>query len=121
MQRYVLDKLADPTLRVYVVWGPMLEKETKEDVPAATAFLPDRRATHYWTPVHTLAEAFEKPLGLKGTRAWDTYLLYPRGQQWGGEPPVPAYVMHVGKPLPADHRLNGEKLEAETRKLVAAP
>jgi hypothetical protein len=123
VQRYVLDQIPDPRLAVLVVWGPMLHKEKEEDAHAAAAFLPDRRALHFWTPAQAIAEAFEKPTGLASTHtpAWDTYLLYAPGIEWTSEPPAPTSLMHVDKPLPADRRLNGEKLRDEVRRLLSGP
>ena len=119
VQRHVVKQIPDERFRVYVVWGPMLEKEKEEDARQATVHLPDPRVTHFWTDAHVLAEAFEAPLGLQKVRAWDTYMLFPPGATWGETAPTPAYYMHVGKPLPANLRLNGDKLAAAARKLLA--
>jgi hypothetical protein len=123
VQRYVLEPLPDRRLAVFVVWGPMLQKEKEEDAHAASAFLCDPRARHFWSGTQALAEAFAEPTGLARFHlpAWDTYLLYAAGIRWEATPPVPTYLMHVGKPLGDDRRLNGEKLRDETRRLLAAP
>jgi len=63
VQRYVLDKVKDPNLKVYVVWGPMLGGEKEEDAREATALVPDARAIHFWTAAHSLAEALRAPAG----------------------------------------------------------
>jgi hypothetical protein len=119
VQRHVLDRIDDPRLRVYVVWGPMLEKETESEAREATVFVPDGRSTHFWTPLHALAEAMAAPAGLPaGERAWDTFQLFAPGASWGETPPAPAFVMHVGKPLAAELRLNGEVLRRATEKLL---
>ena len=120
VQRYILDRIDDPKLRIHVVWGPMLGGETEADARGATSLVPDPRASHYWTGAHTLAEALRAPAGLQEELAWDTFLLFPRGVKWGQEPPVPAYVMHVGKKLPPERRLNGEKLAEQVNRLRAA-
>ena len=118
MQRYVLDKIDDPNLKVYLVWGPMLGGEKEEDAREATALLPDPRAIHYWTGVHALAETLSAPAGLKDERAWDTFLVFPPGSRWVDGPPRPAHVMHVGKrSLPPEQRLNGEKLFEQVNRL----
>ncbi|HEX7181567.1 MAG TPA: hypothetical protein VF756_06965 [Thermoanaerobaculia bacterium] len=114
-QRYVLDEIADDRLRTYVVWGPMLGGETEADARTATVNLPDRRALHFWTGAHGVAEAFRAPLGLGTELAWDTFLVYPAGVRWGETAPVPVYYMHVGKPLPAERHFNGEKLAEQVR------
>lgn len=121
VQRYILDRVDDPKLRVYVVWGPMLGGEKEEDAREATALIPDPRTVHYWTGEHTLAELLRGTAGLKEELAWDTFLLFPPGARWGDLPPPSAYVMHVGKRgLPPDRRLNGERLLEQVRKLLAA-
>lgn len=119
MQRYVLDRVQDPNLKVYLVWGPMLGGEKEEDAREATALVPDARAIHFWTAVHSLAEALRAPAGLKEELAWDTFLLFPRGMKWEDVPPSPAYVMHVGKRLPPERRLNGEKMLEQVKQLLA--
>jgi hypothetical protein len=120
VQRHVLKQIPDERLRVYVVWGPMLEKETEEDAKKATVHLPDPRVTHFWTGAHGVAEAFRAPLGLGNERAWDTFLLFAPGVTWGETAPTPTSYMHKGKPLPEDRRLNGIKLAEEIRRMLAA-
>ena len=112
--------MEDPKLRIHVIWGPMLGGETEADAREATALMPDPRVTHYWTGAHTLAEALRAPSGLKDELAWDTFLVFAPGARWGDAPPAPACVMHVGKRLPAEQRLNGEKLAAEVNRLRKA-
>jgi hypothetical protein len=119
VQKYVLDTIPDDRLRVYLVWGPMLGEEKESDVKPATSHLPDPRVTHFWTPAHTLAEAMAGPLGLKDSRAWDTFQVYAADARWGETPPAPAYFMHVGKSLPPERRLNGETLAQKVRELLA--
>jgi hypothetical protein len=121
VQRYILDRVSDPNLKVYVIWGPMLGGEVEEDAREATSLIPDPRAVHYWTGAHTLAELLRGTAGLKEELAWDTFLLFPSRGRWGDLPPPPAYVMHVGKrSLPPDRRLNGEKLFEQVKKLLPA-
>jgi hypothetical protein len=120
VQKYVLDTIPDDRrLRVYVVWGPMLGDEKETDAKEATARLPDPRVTHFWTPTNVLAEAMDGPLGIEGAKAWDTYQLFGPGAHWGETPPVPAYLMHVHKPLPPENRLNGKKLAEKVREMLA--
>jgi hypothetical protein len=115
VQRYVLDAIASDDLRVYTVWGPMLGDEKEPDARRATVSLPDPRVSHFWTDAHGVAEAFQAPLALANDRAWDTFLLYPPGARWAEAAPAPTYYMHVGKPLPKERRLNGQKLADQVR------
>lgn len=120
IQRYVLDRVEDDDLRVFVVWGPMQENEKRDHAVAATANLVGDRVTHFWTPEHTLAEAYMKPLGLEDDvePAWDTYLLYAPGVRWGGTPPEPTFFMYVEKPLPEEGVLNVRTLAGKVRELL---
>lgn len=123
VQRYVLDAIDHPGLRLYAVWGPMLGDESREDAGPATAYLRGDRVTHFWTAGHDLADALAPVLGLpEGERAWDTFLLYGPDATWGAgqRPPDPAFVMHVGRSLPPERRMNGEVLAREARRLLEA-
>ena len=120
VQRYVLDEIADERLRAYVVWGPMLGEETEEDAPKGSVFFNDPRASHFWTGAHTLVEMWQEPLGLEDERAWDVFLVFAPGTEWGETPPVPDYYMHHGRSLPEERRLNGVELRQQVRRLLAA-
>lgn len=121
VQRYLMERIDDPRLAVYVVWGPMLGPETEADARPATSLLPDPRVAHFWTGVHTLAERLREPAGLADELAWDTFLLFEPETRWGERPPAPSAVMHVDKRLPAAQRLNGERLADAVRKLLGSP
>lgn len=116
----MLDAIDSPELRLYVVWGPMLGHETRDDVGPATTHLSGARVTHFWTPGHDLPDAMSGLLGLpEGEPAWDTFLLYGPGAAWtGAAPPAPAFFMHVGRSLPEDRRFDGEILAREARRLL---
>ncbi len=103
----MLAKNADPRVRGYVVWVPM-RRGTADDVPGATAAVPDPRALHFWDAEGFALRAFRPALGLIGP-AWDVYLLYGPDARWDGpEPPKPAFWMHqLGGPF-----VNGPRLDA---------
>ena len=114
VQKYVLDSLDHENLDVLVIWGPMQGYETREHAEEAPAFVPDRRARHFWTTTHTCAEEFSAALGLEDEPAWDTFLVYKPGVEWqAGGAPTPTRYMHVGRSLPKERRLHGEKLAEE--------
>ena len=75
------------SLRLYVVWVPMLGA-TEAFVPEATRMLDDPRALHFWDAEGFFVSAFERVLGLQRP-AWDLYLLYPPGERWQAELPPP--------------------------------
>lgn len=89
----MMRKLSDPRLRVYSVWVPKLSGEEK-DVPVATRFMPDDRATHYWDGAGVLVHAYTKVLSLPED-AWDIYFLYGPEARWEADlPPTPRFWMH---------------------------
>lgn len=118
VQRYVLDEIQDPRIKTYVVWGPMLGEETEDDAEEASKFLNDPRSTHFWTGEHDLAEMLKEPVGLTDELAWDVFLVFAPGVTWNDRPPKPDYLMHHGKSLPEELRLNGIKLREQVRRML---
>lgn len=120
IDRYVLERIADERLHVYVVWVPISPKDTYETAKQASIHLVDPRVTHFWMDTISLAQAFKEPLGFTKTPAWDVFLLYSAGQKWGQGVPKPELFMHGSEELPRASRLNGEKLADEVEKLLGA-
>ncbi|HEX6199629.1 MAG TPA: alpha/beta hydrolase [Thermoanaerobaculia bacterium] len=121
VHRYVMQRVEDEDLRMFVVWGPMLDKETEEDAKKATATVPDPRATHFWTDSDRVAELFQEVLGFEDPeeQGWDTFTVYRPGVEWReGPPPEPDRYMHFGKPLPEERQLDGVLLAEEIRALL---
>ena len=122
IQRYLLDRVADPRLAVYVVWEPVTGSDTEEAASVASRFIDDPRVVQLWAEDRFTGQAFEKALGAEGSPVWDVYLLFADGQVWGDSAPVPTFVMSnlVSKvPLPAHPRLNGAELAAKIKSLLA--
>jgi hypothetical protein len=93
VQEALLSREPDPRLRPYVVWVPQLGGQ-EDDVPVATRFVPDARATHYWDGLRVMMRGYRATLGLSED-AWDVYLVYGSRVRWEGElPPKPDYWMH---------------------------
>jgi hypothetical protein len=89
----VLKKNQDARLRSYVVWVPKVGG-TAKDVPEATRFVSDKRASHYWDEGGALMAKYTAVLELPED-AWDIYMVYGPTARWEGEaPPKPDYWMH---------------------------
>jgi hypothetical protein len=88
----------DPQLRAFVVWVPKLSGR-EQDVPVATQFVPDPRASHYWDSSGVLVRQYDTVLAL-GEDAWDIYMIYGRTARWTDvAPPAPDFWMHqLGSP-----------------------
>jgi pimeloyl-ACP methyl ester carboxylesterase len=118
-----MEGLDDEDLRLFVVWGPMLDKETEEDARRATASVPDPRAMHFWTDADGVADLFQRTLGFTDEveSGWDTFTLFAPGTAWReGPPPEPDLYMHVGKSLPEERRLDAIALAERVAALLAA-
>lgn len=100
-----------------MVWVPSLPADNESRVPAATAKIPDERASHYWDEEGTLKKAYQRVMKMDEP-AWDVYYLYSRDAEWKNDPPVPGYYMHQLGSLPPERMLDGEKLVEEMRKLL---
>jgi hypothetical protein len=114
----VLGRIKSDDVRVYVVWVPSLPADDESKVPAATAKIPDERASHYWDEKGALKVAYHRALKMSEL-AWDVYYVYRRGVEWTGElPPAPDYYMHQLRSLPPERMLDGDKLAEEMNKLL---
>lgn len=75
------------------MWVPKLQGH-ESDVPLATKFVPDPRATHFWDGSSVLVHGYDPVLGIHQD-AWDVYLLYGPTARWDGPtPPRPDFWMH---------------------------
>jgi hypothetical protein len=120
VSRYVMKTIADPRIRLYLVWGPMEEEDTEADARKATVNLPDPRAVHFWTDDNVLAEAWARTLGVVDDEsAYDTYMIFPPGILWEEEPPDPAYFMWIEKSgLPKETKFNGIVFAEQVRRFL---
>ena len=100
----MLARIADPTLRVYFVWEPVLETDTLAAARKSAATVVDRRVEHYWDEGLRLGHRVGEVLGLPTSEppdrtsglAWDVYLVYGAGERWwsGGAFPAPVAWWH---------------------------
>jgi hypothetical protein len=122
MQRSVLSKYTDPTLRVYMVWVPKL-RGLERDVPSATIQFPELRALHFWDEPSVLVQGYRDTLRLSED-AWDVFLLYGPEATWAGDrPPEPSYWAHQlgseGKPRLQGPWLDGSVFLEKTYQVAA--
>jgi len=62
----------DPTLRVFVVWEPVLITDWHAPGAGAVARIPDARVTQFWDPRRSLSQAIRR-----GRVVWDYVAIYP--------------------------------------------
>lgn len=118
VHRYVLNKIADDKLRVFMVWLPIHEGDDREDAVRSASRISDPRAIHLWGPDLELTEVFKEPVGLEEGPAWNLYLLYGPDARWGETVPEPVSFMHQRLKLSTDRTLDARALADEARALL---
>jgi len=120
IQTAILEAIKDPSLRVYVVWVPVLPADQSAPAREACSLVPDERACHFWDAEGVLQRTFSCVLNLtSGCPAWDVYLAYPPGARWDDEPPKPPYWQHQLGGAAMAPQLDGETLAAHVRLILA--
>jgi hypothetical protein len=127
-----MKEIDDPSLRVYVIWLPMLPSDDSEDAVEASREWVDSRVTYYWEPERTTGKKWAQTLGLGrmgalfrslgfSRVAWDVYLVFPRGQRWRDPAPEPLYWTHqLGGAFELTPSLDADTLVDRTRVILSA-
>ena len=130
MKSEVLDRVPSSDLRVFIVWLPILYRDTKDAAVEAAALVPDARASHFYDATMELSNALGEALQIPASsgdsdprfgHAWDVYLAYPLGARWISVTPPRTFWMHqltVLSPAKAP-RLDGAALRAHVEGLLA--
>jgi hypothetical protein len=124
VERHLLEQSLSPGLSVYIVWERIGSQDTQDAAFRAAALFPDPRIHHFWSPGGFAGKAFQGPVGISQSTAWDVFLVFGKGKKWLGAPPVFDTFMHNQKQhreLPKDRLLNAEKLAGEVKILLGAP
>jgi hypothetical protein len=114
VQAKLLEKIDFAQLRVFVVWFPLLDADSRAVAERSAAAFDDPRVTQYWAADWTLGNLYGKvlpfPKDYKYRVAVDVYLIFDEKQDWGAEVPRPVAFMHR---LGTDERLfDADKLYA---------
>ncbi|HZS38106.1 MAG TPA: hypothetical protein VFF06_14815 [Polyangia bacterium] len=104
-----------PSLRLFVVWEPVLPSDRAPPAPALVSQLADARAELFWDPSRLVSRAIEArgehdpgfDVWRDGT-IWDTELVFARGALWQAQFPPHTHagsnviddVPVIGKELP---------------------
>jgi hypothetical protein len=115
----VLETIDSADLQVFSVWEPILRTDDESSAWKARSLVDDERVEHFWTGTRDVGHLFAPAIDLANEPAWDVYLVYPKGVEWKDAVPRPVYFQHqLGGRLPAEKRLNGEKLAAALREAL---
>ncbi len=90
-QQQVLAAVANPNLRIYVVWAPK-NGGREQDVRRVTDLVTDPRAIQYWDGRRAVTAAYDSMFALTGPCAGIFTLYGPQAHWKGAAPPRPDYV-----------------------------
>ena len=88
IQEYALKRNPTLNVKVYAVWYEMYPGDSPDDFPAARAFMPDKRVSHYWDPGKDVGRWFYGfvPSNVKGEIEWDAFYLFDKTAVWNDKP-----------------------------------
>ena len=87
-------KYPDAELSGFIVWIPILDKDSYEAAVPSVNVLNDERIHHYYDQNQAVGRAIATSVGWVGNIAWDIYLLYDPFVEWKETAPGPRYWMH---------------------------
>jgi hypothetical protein len=73
----VLRDVHDPSVRVFVIWEPVLITDWHAPGAGAVRRIPDARVTQFWDARRTLSQAIRRDHVV-----WDYVAIYPPGVRW---------------------------------------
>jgi len=77
------------SVRVFVVWEPVLATDFSAPSTSALARIPDVRASQYWDRKRLLSHLLGEHS--RSTVVWDSIAVYAPGTMWQDAPPKPVY------------------------------
>ena len=93
MQSNILSRMADPALRVLVVWVPFMSGTRSAINPSV---FPDNRVTSLWDQNALSSKWFSQHVTNQPGPTWDYYMLFSSRARWGA---VPSPILSQGGPV----------------------
>jgi hypothetical protein len=123
VQRFVMDSINDPKLRVYVVWMVPDIPQAAKVLQQGAALAPDPRITQFWSNDPSLLKVFE-PMLASYRKVSDPCLLFAPDKIWTTTAPLPDRIRQSagigGKsPVKPGQKLNGVELATDVQILLA--
>ena len=84
MRSNILDQNRSASLRVFMVWLPMLPGDGRQTIDGKV--LADPRVTVYWDSDRTLGSWYSANVSGGEGPTWDTWFLYGRTSRWTRAP-----------------------------------
>jgi len=124
VQRYVLDQIANPDLKVYVVWEPVFPSDSEKASYEASRLVSDPRIQQFWSNSRFTGHSFGKLSGVQDKSLWNSFLIFGGDKKWTDAPPVEdqfRIVPRSGMKFQDERKMNGAKLAEEIKARLARP
>jgi hypothetical protein len=96
----------------------MLPSDNSNAVQRAAQSINDRRVRHFYDPQRHVGKILAQSLGEPNQIAWDMYLFYAAGGEWGKVPPQPIAWVHQLSDSWLEHYCYGDDLEKELHEIA---
>ena len=84
-------------MRIFVLWGPYLELDNREQAMRSSAYMPGRRVTNFWDVWRFGTRNYAEQLKLEHYDAWDLFAVYEPGAVWKDTaPPIFTWFQNRG-------------------------
>jgi len=114
----VMKQVRDKRLRVYIVWMPILETDSRTSALELSKEFSDSRVSYYWDEKRITGPLWQEVMKIPAF-AWDIYFLYDKEAHWTAKPTVPIFYMHQLRGALEGPMLNVPQLVATTKDLLA--
>ena len=83
----MIAKYPNAKVKIFVLWGPYLELDNREQAMRASAYMPGRRVINFWDVWKFGSRTYAEQLALSPFDAWDLFAIYEPGTVWKDSPP----------------------------------
>jgi hypothetical protein len=94
VRQVLVEGFPDTEVSIGIIWIHMLDSDSVEAAREAARIIDDVRVRQFHDPERRAGKAIAASLGGQGQIAWDIYLFYASGSEWGARPPVPEAWVH---------------------------
>ena len=118
MQQVILQNYPKANISVSMIWINMLPSDNHSAMKKATQSITDARVRHFYDPKRHVGKIIAQSLGEPSQVAWDIYLFYSSGSQWGNVLPQPIAWAHQLSDRWVNHHHYGEDLVRELHQIA---
>lgn len=90
----VVQKMSEKNIDVIIVWTNMLGSDDQSTAQYAASVFDHKGVTQFFDRENKFGDIVANAVNPKGEKAWDIYLFFDRGSQWGEKLPRPFEYVH---------------------------